>query len=323
MLTFRFPFGLFLLILLVVAAVPFLVLAAGEKPAAASGAAETGNDAFAATPGYSLGGGDVIDVSVFEVAELSRTAVISPDGTVTLPLIGTVKLGGLTTQAATARLAELYGDNLVRNPQVSVTVKEYHSQPVSVLGAVNSPGVYQLRGARKLSDVVALAQGLSAESGGEISIHRKGASGTENTVAVSTRDLLRLSGREEDNPWVQGGDTVRVAKAGVVYVVGEVIKAGGFQLKDQEQITVLKAVSLAEGLRRDAAPQKARIIRKEGAEKHELPVKLRDILDGRAPDTPLLAGDILFVPNSQAKTAMGRVAEAAIQMTTGLVIWRF
>ncbi len=273
-------------------------------------------EGFAANGPYRLGPGDAIEISVFEVEELSKPAVLAADGVVTLPLIGLVKLGGLTTQQAAARLRELYGNNLIRDPQISVSVKEYQSQPVSVLGAVAKPGIYQLRGSRRLSDVLALAEGLLPEAGGEITIQRTAVSGHQDILRVATRGLT------EDNPWVEGGDVVRVPKAGVVYVVGEVGRAGGFPLKDQEQITVLKALSLAEGLRRYAAPQRARIIRNRDGRQQEMPVRLRDILEGRAPDSPLAPDDILFIPNSQAKSAMGRMAEAAIQAGTGVIIWR-
>src|SRR5712692_5810225 len=191
-------------------------------------------ESFAANSAYRLGPGDAIEVAVFEVEELSKPAVLAPDGTATLPLVGVVKLSGLTAQQAAARLRELYANNLIRDPQISVSVKEYHSQPVSVLGAVVKPGVYQLRGPRRLSDVLALAEGLLPEAGNEITIRR---TATAETLRVATR------GSAEDNPWIEGGDAIHVSKAGVVYVVGEVGRAGGFPLKDQEQITVLKALS--------------------------------------------------------------------------------
>lgn len=292
-------------------------LAAGEEKGAAPR-----SEGFAANAAYRLGPGDVIDINVFEVEELSKPVVISPEGTASLPLVGTVEIGGLTTPQAAARLRELYANNLIRDPQISVSVKEYHSQPVSVLGAVAKPGVYQLRGPRRLSDVLALAEGLAADSGPEVTIHRLLAEGGEKTYSVSTRSLLSLDAPEQNNPWVQGGDTIRVSKAGVVYVVGEVGRPGGFPIKDQEQITVLKALSLAEGLRRNAAAQKARVIRNQGAVRQETAIRLRDVLDGREPDAPLAPGDILFVPSSQARSAMGRAAEAAVQVTTGVIIWR-
>ncbi|MBI3696994.1 MAG: polysaccharide biosynthesis/export family protein [Acidobacteria bacterium] len=277
---------------------------------------------FAATAAYRLGPGDVVDITVFEVEELSKPAVLSPDGTVSLPLVGVVELAGRTCREAAAHLRELYGNNLIRDPQIAVSVKEYHSQPVSVLGAVTRPGVYQLRGPRRLSDVLALAEGLAPEAGSEVTISRPLPAGGEQSFTVATRSLLAADSKAQNNPWIEGGDTLRVSKAGLVYVVGEVGRAGGFPLKDQDQITVLKALSLAEGLKRNAAPQKARIIRNRGDQRLEVPVKLRDILEGRAPDPPLAPGDILFVPNSQARSALGRAAEAAIQVSTGVIIWR-
>ena len=280
------------------------------------------SDGFAANAAYRLGPGDVIDINVFEVEELSKPAVIAPDGTVTLPLIGALEMGGLTTQQAAERLRRLYREDYIRDPQVSVIVKEYHSQPVSVLGAVTRPGVYQLRGPRRLSDILALAEGLAPDSGAEVTISRPLADGSEQRLTVATHDLLSLNGRDEPNPFVEGGDTIRVSKAGIVYVVGEVGRPGGFPLKDQEQITALKALALAEGLRRTASAQRSKIIRNVGVERQETAIRLNDVLEGRQPDVSLAPGDILFVPNSQARSALGRGAEAAIQVATGVIIWR-
>lgn len=260
---------------------------------------------------YRLGPGDVIDIAVFEVEELSKPAVVAPDGTASLPLIGVVELAGLTTREAASCLRERYGRNLIRDPQIAVTVREYRNQPVTVLGAVERPGVYQLRGPRPLRDVLALAQGLAPDAGGEITIVRG-----SRTITIATARLL------EDDPGVEPYDTIRVAKAGVVYVVGEVGRAGGFPLREPQPVTVLKALALAEGLRRTAAPQRAKIIRTAGGRREEIPVRLSDVLAGRAPDPRLAAGDVLFIPHSQAKGAALRAAEAAVQVATGVVIWR-
>jgi polysaccharide export outer membrane protein len=296
-----------------------VLLGAGGPPARA----EDPSPGFAAGSDYRLGAGDVIDIAVFEVAELSKPAVVSPDGAVLLPLIGAVEVAGLTPPEAARRLRDLYADDLIRDPQISVAVREYHSQPVVVLGAVAKPGVYQLRGPRRLSDVLALAAGLAPDAGSEISIARPLATGDEQSFEVPVAGLLSLAGRPEHNPWVQAHDTVRVARAGVVYVVGEVVRAGGFPLKNQETMTVLQALSLAEGLKRTAAPQRATILHRAGnGAPRETPVKIRDVLAGRAPDPSLGPSDVLFVPDSQARTAAGRAAEAAIQITTGVIIWR-
>ena len=284
--------------------------------AAAVGAPSAERDspapAFAPTASYRLGPGDVIDITVFEVEELSKPAVVSPDGSVSLPLIGQVAVAGLTTGEAAGHLRALYSKNLLRNPQITVAVREYHSQPVSVLGAVRRPGVYQLRGPRRLADVLALAEGLTPEAGREITVTRPLAEGGERSSTVASGD----------NPWIQAHDTVRVARAGVVYVVGEVVRPGGFPLHEPEPLTVLQALALAQGLSRTAAPQNARIIRVSAGARQEIPVRVRDLLDGRASDPPLIADDVLFIPNSRARGAMARAAEAALQVATGVIIWR-
>jgi polysaccharide export outer membrane protein len=272
-------------------------------------------EALAPTATYRLGPGDVIDIAVFEVEELSKPAILAPDGTVTL--VGAVELGGPTARQAGERLRTLYANHWIRNPQIAVAVREYHSQPVVVLGAVARPGVYQLRGRRRLSDVLAVAEGLAPDAGSEITILRPRPPAGDQILTVATRDLM------VDNPWVEALDTVRVSKAGIVYVVGEVERAGGFPLKDQEAITVLKALSLAARLRPTAARQQARIIRTTtGGAREEVPVRVGDILDGRAPDLVLAPHDVLFIPHSQARRAAARAAEAAIQLAAGVVIWR-
>ncbi len=366
---------------------------------------------------YRVGPGDVLDIRVFEVEELSKPAVVSPRGTVSLPLIGEVSVEHMTTLEIEARLKQLYEINLLQDPQINVSVQEFRSQPVSVLGAVERPGVYQLQGRRRLVEVLAMAGGLTSEVGDVITISRspllerpdrapddgsrgagpqcppdalasehdpasqsehplhrgeplQGPAYTVSTqdsparkdpcpqrpprwapalrspganpgrvrlpefspgaqqrfsreeIQVSVRDLLMLDGSHGSNPLILAHDVIRVAKAGVIYVLGAVEKPGGFRIKDQEIVTVLRAVSLAGGLGRHAAPRKSRIIRQSGGLNHEIPLSIRDILHDRAPDSPLEPNDILFIPDSRAKSALSRSAEAAIQMGTGIVIWR-
>ena len=143
----------------------------------------------------------------------------------------------------------------------------------------------------------------------------------EETV-VSVRRLLTLRTSEEDNPWIEPHDSIRVSKAGVVYALGALRPPGGFPIKDQERMTVLRAVSLASGMERTAALQRARIIRTVHGEKTETPVELRGILSGKDPDPELLPNDILYVPDSRMKSALNRGAEAIVQMAVGVVVWR-
>ena len=370
---------------------------------------------------YRVGPGDVLDVKVFEVEELSKPAVVSPRGTVSLPLIGEVFVGRMTTLEIEARLKQLYKINLLQDPQINVSAQEFRSQPVSILGAVERPGVYQLQGRRRLVEVLAMAGGLTGEVGDVITISRnpfperldpapdsgsrgpgppcppdavaneldpaghgnqgprqrgplrgRAATGftqyrpagkdrcrkhsqgprewivpgtegldagparvrlppfspgterprSQEELQVSVRDLLTLNSSGDSNPFIQPHDVIQVAKAGVIYVLGAVEKPGVFRIKNQEIVTVLRAVSLAGGLGRHAAPRKSRIIRQSHGLNHEIPLSIRDILRDRAPDSPLQPNDILFIPDSRAKSALSRSAEATIQMATGIVICR-
>ena len=282
---------------------------------------------------YPIGQGDVLDITVFEVEELSQSVVVGPRGMISLPLIGEVGVGGLTTSQVKKTLKKRYGRGLLRDPQISVRVSEYHSRPVSVLGAVREPGVYQLRGRRRLVEVLAMAGGLSDEVGETVTISRAGPpagaadhaasnAASRRELRVPLRSVLRLLDENESNPFIEPNDTVRVEKAGLIYVLGAVKQPGGFPLKQQEDITVLRAISMAGGLASHSAPQKSRVIRPTESGKQEIPVRIRDILSGRENDSPLRANDVLFVPDSRAKSALTRSSEAVLQMLTGIVIWR-
>jgi polysaccharide export outer membrane protein len=271
---------------------------------------------------YRVGPGDVLDIVVFEVDELSKPATVGPKGTLVLPLLGEVEAAGWTPLEIAAQLETLYGESLLRDPQISVAVRDYRSQPVSVVGAVVRPGIYQLQGRRRLLEVLAMAGGLADDSGDEIRVARYGekAAAAEELV-LSVRALLAGPSDPRHNPWIEPYDVVSVAKTGLVYVLGAVARPGGYPI-EQESMTVLRAISLAQGLDSRAAPQKARVIRQQGAAKQEMEVPINDILRGAAADAPLEDNDILFVPDSRAKSALHRGAEAAIQLATGVIIWR-
>lgn len=288
---------------------------------------------------YLLGPGDVLRVDVFEVEDLSGLTSVAPDGAVGVPLVGRVPAAGLTAVDVEREIERRLADGLLNDPQVSVSIEEHRSQPVSVVGAVKEPGVYQLRGRRRLVDVVALAGGLAPEAGEHVVLVRGGKAvsagekpgGEGSSPAgeraqgerrIRIRALLESPGDESANPWIEPHDVVRVEKAGVVYVLGSVQRPGGFPIREQEPMTVLSAVSLAEGSEGAASLQKTRIIRGRGAGKQEIPVRLRDVLKGRAEDVELAPNDIVYIPDSRARTIANRGAEAIVQMATGIVIWR-
>lgn len=306
---------------------------------------------FAAAPNevgvrgpYRVGPGDVLDIVVFEVEELSRPAVVTPEGTISVPLIGELPVQDQTTLEIEAGLKQRYGTRYLRDPQISVSVKDFRSQPVSVVGAVKEPGVYQLQGERRLLEVLAMAGGFTEETGETIAINRGGAASEETAVArmdllgsavgrhdfstgsdelvVSVRELLTSKAGGEANPVVEPHDVIRVSKAGVVYVMGAVEKPGGFVIKDQERMTVLRAISLASGFGEYSSPQKSRVIRQSAGNKQEILIRIKDVIEGKEPDLDLEANDILYIPDSRAKSVLSRSVEAMIQVGTGVAIFR-
>jgi polysaccharide export outer membrane protein len=216
-----------------------------------------------------------------------------------------------------------------------VSIVEYRSQPVSVLGAVTNPGVVQLKGKKTLTEVIALAGGLRPDAGGEIRITRnfvgepREASAPDSSAPapmvsqINVADVVNGSAKAA-SILILPHDTVTVPRAELVYVAGDVRKPGGFPLPASGGITVLQSVALAEGLGTEAAGKHAKIFRSpgNGEQKEEIPVDLSAILAGKAEDFQLKPRDILFVPNSASKHAGVRAAEAAIQAATGLAIWR-
>ena len=302
----------------------FLALCADRSPASGRG--------------YVLGPDDGISVNVVDLAELDAKALgvvrVDHQGNIRLPLAGRIDVAGMTIEdlekAIAARLS-----SIMNNPEVEVSVVEYRDHPVSVLGAVRSPGVYQVTGPKTLFEVLSLAGGLNADASNRVKITRAVSAGSLPLSSVSfdeshvfataelnVRKVMEAKNPEE-NIVVLAGDVITVPKAELVYVVGAVHKSGGFPLLEKEQISVLQAVSLAEGLDKVANAKKVRILRQSsaGAERTEIEVNLDKIMEGRAQDVSLQANVILFVPNSLAKSASMRALEAAIQTGTGLAIW--
>ncbi|HVX65010.1 MAG TPA: polysaccharide biosynthesis/export family protein [Bryobacteraceae bacterium] len=290
----------------------------------------------AAGAGYILGPDDQVSVHVLDVDEIAdRPLRIERNGTVRLPLAGRVQAAGLTAEQLEAGIADRLR-TYVKNPQVTVSIAEYRSQPVSVLGAVASPGVLQLQGRKTLFEVLSLAGGLRQDAGHSIRITRLSRWGAiplagaapDATRRYSVAQVLVKSVLEARNPQeniaICPEDVISVPRAEMVYVIGAVRRAGGFVLNENENMTVLQALSLAEGLERTAAPRRARVLQPSPgqASRRELQLDLGKIIAGRAADLPLAAGDILFVPGSTAKSATLRGFEAAVQIGTGVAIWR-
>lgn len=287
---------------------------------------------------YLLGPGDRVSVTVADLKELEiKPTYVDLDGTIDLPYAGRLKAAGLTC----AQLSLAIERNLlsiVREPKVRTEVIEFGSQPVSILGSVNKAGIHQLRGSKNLLEAIGMAEGIKPEAGNIVKITRVKASGPLPlpgasvdstgefmTGDVSLKALLEARTPELNIP-IRPHDVISVPRADLIYVLGNVRKAGGFPLAERESMTILQALSLAEGIDPMGAPQNARIIRSAaaaaGAPASEVAVDVKKILAGKSPDQPLRPNDILFVPSSRSKSVGMRALEAGIQMGTGIAIFR-
>lgn len=285
---------------------------------------------------YRLGPEDQVIIRALELEDIPSTPMrIDLQGWLDLPLVGRVQAAGRTTDELRDELAARLA-KYVREPRLTIQVAEYRSRPVSVIGAVNQPGVHQLSGPRRLIEVLSLAGGLKPDAGSKARITRSLAegrlplpgarddeSGQFSVGEVDLESLIR-AGRPSDNILIGAHDVVSVPRAELVYVLGEVQKPGGFTLRERESMSLLQALALSEGLQRTASPGKARILRAAapGASRVEVAVNLRKIMDGEAADVPLQPDDILFVPNNVPRSVTLRAIETAVQIGTGVVIFR-
>jgi polysaccharide export outer membrane protein len=280
--------------------------------------------------GYRLGPDDQVLLRVANAPDISDKPVrIDSDGYIKLPMIGRVQAAGMTAGQLEAELTKRLKVYL-EEPDVAVSVAEFHSQPVSIIGAVGSPGLHQLEGHKTLVEMLSLAGGLRPDAGPTAKITRRlewgrvplpGAkddpTGQFSIAEVNLRSIINAKDPEE-NIAICPEDIISVPQADMVFVLGEVTKTGGLPLNEGDRMSVLEALSNAGGALRTASPAKAQILRiVPGSKKREeLPVNLRKVQAGKADDVSLMAGDILFVPGSNTKRASIRAAEAAVQVGT-------
>ena len=263
-----------------------------------------------------LGIGDLIEVSVFGVPDLATKTRIGGSGDIYLPLIDYVHVADLTTDEAQELIQKRLEDGgFVRGPHVSIFVDESASQAITMVGEVVRPGPYPAIGERHLYDMISAAGGLTDKAGRAVTIVHRG--DTDHKVALQISS--NLAEDTQNNVDVSPGDTIIVSRAGIVYVVGDVQHPSGFLIEDNS-LTVLKALALAGGSTRTSALNKTKILRQTPTGVQEIPVGLKKVLYAKAPDVPLIKGDILFVPGSSAKAAAYRSAEAAMSLSTALAV---
>ena len=273
---------------------------------------------LAEAPETLIGGGDLLRVSVFGVKDFDEDARVSVRGIVSLPLIGEVHISGLTTDEAEAVIERrLIEGDFMLHPEVSVFVKEYANQGVSVLGEVEKPGVYSLLGAHGLFEVLSMAGGLTPKSGPTLTIQHRDR--PNDPVQISLAEIGKSATADTE---ILPGDTVFVSKAGLVYVVGDVKNPSGVVIENGSDMTVLKAVALAGGANSTAAINGAKLIRRTPDGPVETSIPLKKIFAAKLPDLKLQAEDIVFVPNSSTKSVGRRGVEAILQVATGVAIYR-
>jgi polysaccharide biosynthesis/export protein len=311
---------------------------------------------------YVIGAGDVVSVQVFEVPELTRDLRVSQTGTIGIPLVPVrLRVAGLTEAQAERKIQEvLEANGLVSHPEVTVSVKEKKSKPITVVGAVAHPMVYQADRQVTLIEVLAEVGGVASDAGDAVIVTRPeidapadpsdppaissdGVSGSEpsppsppsaslnasdppplsNTITVNLNQILE-DGNMKNNIVLFPGDVVTVPHAGIVYVLGAVQRPGGFVVSnDRSQLTTLKVLSLAGGLNHTAKSDHAVIVRKDSTgQQHEVEVDLKKVMKFQNEDLQLRPSDILYIPNSSSKQALVKAGELAVAVGTGVLIYR-
>jgi polysaccharide export outer membrane protein len=285
---------------------------------------------------YVLGPDDQVTIQVVEADEINgKMYRVDEKGNLDLPMIGSLNAAGLTVHEVEKQVTDklrVY----IREPQVTVFLNEMRSQPVSVIGAVNTPGVHQLQGHKTLIEMLSLAGGLRQDAGYRIKITRhrewgmipaKEASidptGQFSVAEVSLKGLMEAS-TPEDNVAIMPNDVISVPVAEMIYVVGDVRKSGGFVLGERNHVTVLQALAMAEGLDRAAKVNEARILRATSGSdtRTEVLIDLKKILAGKAGDVDMRSNDILFIPTDALKSIGARTLESMFSIGSGMAIYR-
>jgi polysaccharide export outer membrane protein len=249
-----------------------------------------------------IGPGDQLHIQVFETPDLEQHPRVTDAGDVPLILLGNVHVIGLTPAQASALIEQdLINGKFMRHPQVTVTIEQYATQNVSVLGEVKQPGSFAISAPRSVIDLIALAGGLTTLANRSITIERNNDPAQKVNYFLSNNSVEAI----DTSVLVYPGDKVLVPKAGLVYVLGDVRSPGAYAMSNNSsQLTVLQLVAAAGGTNHSAVPSHARVFRKDGATATGYtnnPLPLSAMQKGKQPDLPMHPGDIIYVPFSYVR----------------------
>ncbi len=293
--------------------------AADEQAPAMATAVQISSPASSTPTDMLIGPGDEGDMRVFGVPELSTHFRVESTGDVALPLIGKFHMAGLSADAAQEALNKRYEEGgFLRNPHITVYIKEYTTQGISVIGEVRRPGIYSALNARRLYDVFLIAGGLTPRAGKMVTITH--AKDLDHPQVVT---LEHGASANQANVEVQPGDTINVSRAGTVYVIGEVNRPGAFVMESTTTASLLQMLALASGPTSMASLGHTRLIRRTPQGLVSKDVDLKKILQAKASDIEIHAEDIVFVPSSKSKAAMQRGSSSIFSMLTSLALYHF
>ena len=312
------------------------VVAAQPSPRATA-QVSTDETSSAADKRYRIGPGDVLEIRIYKLEQLSRDAVrVEDNGVIRMPLIKEEIQAACRTESELAKEIAAHYLKYMRNPQVDVFIKEYHSRPVAVIGAVNSPGRFQLQRRARLLELLTFAGGPAERAGGNIQVVHSAApvmcdraasdsakDGSEVLEIISYKLNDTLRGDTESNPYVRPGDVITILESEQIYVVGNVVKPSALPLK--EKITVSQAIAMAGGTLPDTQSDRVRLIRQEpgSSTKKEIIIDLKAINKHRAEDIALQANDIVEVPTASGKrflrTLLGSITPSAARLPVQII----
>jgi polysaccharide export outer membrane protein len=267
-------------------------------------------------PRLLIGPGDDLDVTVYGAPDLSGHMRVSASGNISLPLIGYIRIAGLTSSEAEGAIeAQLREKSVVNQPQVSVFVKEYGSSGISVAGEVAKPGFYSVLGPHRLFDVLQAAGGPTERASNRLLISHRGQADV-TTIILSKNPTEMLA----NNVDLQPGDTIVVPRAGIVYVLGEVGRPGGYVMNATGGVTVLQVVAVAGGPNHFASAGKTRLLRKTDNGFQEQHIDLTKLLRGKIHDVAVADEDILYIPSSAIKSVLS--ASTLVTTAASVAIYR-